>query len=428
MDWAKEFEPHLPLLIQEGLTNNPDLQVVVARQSQAQALVEGRNGALLPRVNLISLGTRYLYQNQFQNFALAALNFSYELDFWGKNYSLLAQALSEEKVSQASLYQATLMLSTMIATTYNELDYDYALKAVLVRTLQQRKELNTITEKLFKSGLATEVQVYQAKNVYADIETQLVSVKGQIKQTRQQLGVLLGIGPDKGLTVPIPRFYTVDHSKLPDNLPIDLLGRRPDIVAARWQVEASLYGVKHIKAQFYPNVNLLALSSTYFLGSGAILNNSNQFRAGAAALTLPVFDGGVLRAQLKNQYGKLDEEIALYNSTLNKALGEVAVQITKIRNLNEQLKVQKIALYAAKRAFELAQKQYEFGLTSQIIVLNAETRYLEEQQGRLLLIKSRRDLQIALIKALGGGFNERYLTTPRTTASPNYFLKKDNHV
>ncbi len=432
MDWATQFDPHLPSLIHEGLANNPDLQIAVARQSQAQALVEGRNAALLPRIDFIGFASRskaiFPFFHLLQNFGIAALNFHYELDFWGKNYSSLAQALSQEKASQAVLYQSALMISTMIASVYNQLEYEYSIREVLLRTLKQRTLLNTITAKLFKSGLATEVQVYQAQNVYADVQTQLVAIEGQIQRTRQQLGVLLGGGPDRGFTIPRPKFSTLAEPKLPPNLPINLLGRRPDIVAARWQVEASLHGVKQVKAQFYPNVDLLAAAANFSFGTAALFRDSNQFLGSAAAVTLPIFDGGVLRAQLKGHYAQLDEQIALYNSTLNKALGEVAEHITLIHSVDKQLKVQKNALSASRRAFELAQKQYEFGLTSQIVMLNAETHYLEEQQARLQLIRSRRDLQIALIKALGGGFNECFLPTPRTTASPNHFLKKDEHV
>lgn len=432
LNWAQNFSPALPSLIKEGLANNPDLQITVARHRQAQALVEGRNAALLPSTNFIGLAARnkalFPFIHQIQNFGLAALNFSYELDFWGKNYSLLAQALSQEKVTQAALYQSSLMLSTMIASVYNQLDYEYRLKEVLIHTAKQRKVLNNITEKLLKSGLATEVQVYQAQNVYADVQTQLVAVEGKITVTRQQLGLLLGSGPDRGFTIPNPHFSLLAAPKLPNHLPLDLLGRRPDIVAARWQVEASLHGVKHAKAQFYPNVDLLALAANFSFGTDALFRQSNQFLGIASAVTLPIFDGGRLRAQLKGKNAVLDEHIAIYNSTLNKALGEVAEQMTLIHSVDEQLKVQKNAFYASQKAFVLAQKQYEIGLTSQIVMLNAETHYLEEQQARLLLLKSRRDLQVALIKALGGGFNECFLPTPRTTASPNQILKKDDHV
>jgi outer membrane protein TolC len=131
---------------------------------------------------------------------------------------------------------------------------------------------------------------------------------------------------------------------------------------------------------------------------------------------------------LKGQYGALDEKIAIYNATLNKALGEVAEQMTLIRSIDQQLKVQEHALHVAKQAFVLAEKQYQIGLTSQVVMLSAETQYLNEQQAKLLLIRSRRDVQIALIKALGGGFDEAFLPTSRTIASPNHLLKKDTHV
>jgi outer membrane protein TolC len=170
------------------------------------------------------------------------------------------------------------------------------------------------------------------------------------------------------------------------------------------------------------------MAANFSFGAHAIFRHTNQFLGVASAVYLPVFDGGVLRARLKGQYAVLDEQIALYNATLNKALGEVAQQITSIQNLDKQLQTQSLALSAARHAFILAQKQYEIGLTSQIVMLNAETHYLEEEQSRLQLIKARRDLQIALIKALGGGFDESFLATPRTTASPKRLLKREEYV
>ncbi len=431
-NWAVQFDTHLPQLIQEGLENNPDLQTAVARQQQAQAIVKEGQSALLPRVNFYGLNSRskalLTTSHLLQNLGVGALNFSYELDFWGKNYAQLAQALSNEKVSQATLYQSQLILSTSIATTYNQLDYQYQLQKVLVRTRQQRALLNKITKGLLSSGLATNVQVYQAMNTYADVSTQLVGINGEIEKTRLQLGVLLGKGPDRGLSLPNPHFAYLAAPKLPDKLPLHLLGRRPDIVAARWQVEAALHHVKYVKAQFYPDVNLLALAANVSLGAGALFRDSNQLLAYATAISLPLFDGGYLRAQVQQNYAIVDEKIATYNAAVNQALGEVAQQITMIHTADAQLKVQKVALEAAGKAYFLARKQYELGLTSQLVVLNTETQYLVEQQARLELIKGRRDLQIALIKSLGGGFEERFLPTPRTTVTPNHILKKDEHV
>lgn len=434
-DWAKQFaDPQLSLLIQEAVAHNPDLQVAVARQHQAQALVEGRNAALYPQVDFLGTVARNkvvlpaFNTNSWQNFGLTALSFSDELDFWGKNYASLAQALSQEKVSQAALYESQLILSTTFAALYNQLDYEYSLRDVLRRTVKQRKMLNDITQAQLKNGLATEVQIYQAQNLHASAQTQLAAIEGAIVTTRQQLGVLLGGGPDRGYSIQRPQLVHRAIPKLPSNLPVNLLGRRPDIVAARWQVESALQGTKNIKARFYPNVNLYAVAAEFSFGIDRLFHQVNKLGALSPAVYLPLFDAGSLRAQLKGQYAVLDEQIATYNSTLNKALGDVAQQLSSIHSVDRQLQVQKNALTTAKHAYELSRKQYTIGLTSQIVVLDAETRYLEEQQVRLQLIKVRRDVHIALIKALGGGFNEAVLSTPRTIVSPDRLLKKDTHV
>jgi len=432
MDWAKQFDKQLPSLIEEGLANNPNLQTAVARQNQAAALVDAGNSALLPRITWHNLSSRnkavFQRAHLLQNLGLTAVNFRYELDFWGKNYSLLAQALSEQKVSQAALYQSALILSTSIATLYNELDYEYRYQEVLLETKKQRELFNQITQRLRRTGLATDVQVYQARNSFLDVKTQLIASASKIHKLRQQLGVLLGKGPDRGLSIHRPQLAYLKAPRLPNQLPLHLLGRRPDIVAARWQVEASLHKVKYVKAQFYPDVDLLALAANFSLGAGPLFRNTNQFLGYATALTLPLFDGGYLRSQVKQSYAVLDEQIATYNASLNQALGDVAEQVSEIHYIDQQLVMQNKALSAARSAYQLAQKQYDIGLASQLVVLDTQTQYLLEQRAQLQLIKIRRDLQIALIKSLGGGFEERLLPTPRTTASPDHRLKKDEHV
>lgn len=96
--------------------------------------------------------------------------------------------------------------------------------------------------------------------------------------------------------------------------------------------------------------------------------------------------------------------MANYNVTLNNAFSDVSIQLTSIQSIDKQLITEKQALYSAERAYHLAKDQYRIGLTSQLVVLDAETSYLEEQQARVQLISERRNLQIALIKALGSGF------------------------
>ena len=415
-NWAKQFgDPQLVSLINEALANNPSLQAAQARVVQARALAKSKQSGLFPTANLQSQVARgrlseTLFPPSFGIggwFTLGEFlsRINYDLDLWGKNLANYKQALSQEKTSEATAQEARLSIAISVASTYNQLAYYYALRQVLRRTVAQRVALDKISLIRLRSGLDTQVQINQSRNTTANAKTQLLDIEGQIILTRQQLGTLLGAGPDRGLTIKNPRLMSVNTPKLPADLPLHLLGRRPDIVGARWSVEAACQGVNNAKAQFYPDVNLAALAGFLSLGLNHLFENASTEYQFGPALSLPIFDGGNLRAQLRGQYGKYEEAVANYNLTLNNALSDVATQITAIHSTDQQLSAQKEALYASERAYNVARYQYRTGLASQLVVLDAETLFLNAQQSRLQLVANRRNLQIAMIKALGGGFN-----------------------
>lgn len=414
-DWAKQFgDPQLVALINEALANNPDLQAAKARIAQARALAQGKQAALYPSIDFhgaidrVRLSSHNLLARPLGNsiFTQSAFLFdlNYTLDIWGKNLASLKQAISEAKASEAAEQESRLSIATSVASTYNQLAYYYALREVLRRTVAQREALDKISIVRLRTGLDTKTQLFQSRNTTETARTQLIDTEGQIILTRQQLGTLLGAGPDRGLSIKQPQLKSISTPKLPSNLPLNLLGRRPDIVGARWRVEANCQGINYTKAQFYPNVNLT--SGVAFL---SLLLTHFDVRANAEylgpAITLPIFDAGALRAELRGQYANYEEAVANYNATLNNAFADVATQITTIQSINKQLITQRRALDAAEHAYNLGRYQYRTGLASQLVVLDAETRFLTEQQSRLQLITNRRNLQIALIKALGGGFD-----------------------
>lgn len=435
--WAAELaDKQLTELISLALTNNPDLHLAKARIDQARATADGRRAHLFPFINAQAIDIRdRIPANKFtpqplggswQTMALAALNFSYELDFWGKNYASFAQAQSLEKVAQARMQTANLMIATHLATTYNQLDYQYALQDILRKTVNQRSRILVITKSRIDNGLETETALYQARNLKAQAETMLVAVAGDLQLTHLQLGALLGKGTDVGLMIKRPHFSSSHQPRLPDNLPIELLGRRADLVAARWQVQAALHGVRQIKASFYPNINLRSSLGYFSFGLSDFFNHQNQVGALVPAVSLPIFDAGALRAALKGKNGQLDQAIAQYNGAVNQALSDVAQQLAAISATDGQLLAQFQALTNAKKAFNLAQQQYRIGLTNQLLLLNAETRYLTEQQHQLVLVRDRRNLQVALIKALGGGFKQPRIAVPKQATLA--LFNKDTNV
>lgn len=418
MDWINQFgDPQLAALIDEAMASSPTLQQAQARINAANATAEGRGAVLLPSVNAQAsfIRNRFSetslypppYGGGWYNSQTAMLKVGYELDLWGKNHAALAQAVSQQKAAQANAQQARLALASAIASSYNQLAGLYALQDVLQRTVAQRSTLQNITANRVQNGLDTQVERNQSIGSSADARAQLVDLQGQIVVTRQQLGALLGKGPDRGLQIAVPRMQQLATPPLPADLPLDLLGRRPDIVAARWQVEAAGSGIKQAKARFYPDINLSASIGIETLASGNPFLAANRAITFGPAISLPIFDAGALRANLKGQVAAYDLAVANYNQALNDAYADVANQIAAIHAIDAQLPIRREALEASRRGFELAQDRYRLGLVSQLTTVAAESTLLSQQQIMLNLETSRRNQQIGLFKALGGGFDAR---------------------
>jgi len=202
---------------------------------------------------------------------------------------------------------------------------------------------------------------------------------------------------------------------LPDNLPADLVSRRPDIAMARWRVDATTRDIKVAKAEFYPDINLAAAIGLDAFGFGRFLNASSRTVAAGPAVHLPIFDGGALRAQLKGRYADFDGAVAAYNQTLVTALSEVATQAARVRAVDAQLADADSANAAARQAWLLAGSQYKAGLNSRLGVLQARLNAITSEQALVNLRMNRRDQQIGLAAALGGGFIE---STPSQQVQP----------
>uniref|UniRef100_UPI002ABD4472 efflux transporter outer membrane subunit n=3 Tax=Paraburkholderia TaxID=1822464 RepID=UPI002ABD4472 len=330
---------------------------------------------------------------------------SWDLDLWGKNRQRLAQAVSAQRAAEAEMQQARITLAASVARTYNQLAQLYALRDIAAREIDNRKTIGNITNGRVVAGLDTNVERQTANGNIATSQANLSQIDGQIETVRYQLGALLGKGPDRGLQIANPMLNPVASVALPDNLPADLVARRPDIVAARWQVEGAMHDVKEAKAEFYPDVNLAAGFGFDAFGWGKFLNfTSRQMNIGPA-VHLPIFDAGALRAQLKGRYADFELDVANYDQTLIGAFQDVATTVSSIRSADKQLVDAQHALDASTKAYQLAVIRYKAGLSEQLQVLNADQNRLAAEQTVTNLKSQRADEQMALIKALGGGFD-----------------------
>ncbi|QKM46981.1 Outer membrane protein OprM [Burkholderia glumae] len=416
LDWASQFgDPQLPRLIDEALAGNPGIAQAQARLAKASSYIEASRATLLPKVEGRYSWSRELYSGNglypppyggnwySENNVLASA--SWELDLWGKNREKLRSAVSQRKAAQAEFEQARVTLATSVARTYNQLAQLYALREIAQREIRNRETVGKITEGRVGAGLDTNVERQTARGNVATSESTLSDLDGRITTVRYQLAALLGKGPDRGLAIDTPVLNPGGAITLPDTIPADLVSRRADLVAARWQVEAAMHDVKETKAEFFPDVNLAAGFGFDAFGWGNFLKFASRQAQFGPAIHLPIFHGGALRAQLKGAYADYDLSVANYNQTLIGALNDVATQVASIRALDRQMGDAQRALDASTRAYELAVVRYKAGLSPQLQVLSADNSRLDAEQSVTNLVMRRRDLQIGLIKALGGGFD-----------------------
>ena len=416
LDWANQFgDPQLPQLIAEALEGSPSIAQAQARIAKASSYIESSRSALYPKVNGSYSWNREIFSTNSiypppyggtwysENNVLASA--SWDLDLWGKNRQRLGQAVSQEKATEADLQQARVTLAASVASTYNQLAQLYALRDIAAREIANRQDIGRITNGRVVAGLDTNVERQTANGNIATSQANVTDLDGQITTVRYQLGALLGKGPDRGLQIAKPVLTAGNTVTLPDNVPADLVSRRPDIVAARWQVEAEIHDVKEAKAEFFPDVNLSAGFGFDAFGWGRFLTSASRQMQFGPAVHLPIFDAGALRSQLKGRYADFDLDVANYNQTLINALSEVATQISTIRSIDQQSGDAQRALDASTKAYQLAVIRYKAGLSEQLQVLNADQNRLAAEQTVTNLKMRRRDMQIGLIKALGGGFD-----------------------
>jgi NodT family efflux transporter outer membrane factor (OMF) lipoprotein len=414
-DWADQFgDAQLKALLAEALAGNPTIGEARARLAAAEAFSEGANAKTLPRIDAgYSLNHGEFSSTgpfppppggRWQTENTGLLSASYDLDLWGKNSQALKAAVSEEQASAADAELVKLTLDTSVARTYNQLARLYALRDIAAQEVARREQIDRITASRIATGLDTEVERKTAEADLATSRANLVALDGSILSTRYQLAALLGAGPDRGLSIQRPALSVGDVVRLPDNLPADLVSRRPDIVAARWRVDAMTHEVKEAKAEFFPDINLSAATGFDSLGFGRFLSAASRTVSTGPAIHLPIFDAGALRAQLKGRYAEFDYAVAAYNRTLLDALNDVATQLAQIRSSDAQLADAKTAQQDARTADQLAITQYQAGLTNQLTVLDADVDLLNADQAVANVTMNRRDQKIALASALGGGY------------------------
>ncbi|TFW34669.1 efflux transporter outer membrane subunit [Massilia horti] len=413
-EWWREYrDPQLDNLVARALNDAPTLAVARARLAAARAAVAGERAAAGVQTGLTAGLNRERYSSNglfpppiggaWFNDTSVQVGAAYEFDWWGRHRAQVASALGEENARQAEASQAEQLLTAAVAQSYFRLQMLWARQDNADQlALEQRQLVEDRTARI-KHGLATIDERRSAELELATLLEQASRYQTQAARERETLRAL--IGADSEALENLQRRVPLSApGSLPQQLGIELLARRPDLQAARWRVESALGRVKASEAAFYPSLNLSAAIGLDSVSLEKLLRYGSRTLLAGAALDLPLFDSGRLEAGLAADRARRDEIIADYNQSVVGAVREVAEEGATLQGIDQQQKTHLGAVLAAAQLEDHAKARFSQGLLDRAALIQARIGVLHQHDVSLQIIDAKLQTQVALVKALGGGY------------------------
>jgi multidrug efflux system outer membrane protein len=414
-EWWKHYgDDQLDALETKALESAPTLDVASARFesarkaidiARAEAGVSIDGSAQYQRQRLSETG---LIPPKFLGFtwysqADLGVQFRYDFDFWGKQRAAIEAAVDEARAAEAEKAAATLMLTTAIADAYFGWQADET-RVALMQDLTTTLERNL---KIANLRVTHEVDppdvLYQAKTRVAGAREQREVYLGSARIKQAAIAALLGVSPSDVPTLTPKPLPEIDGA-LPTDAGTDLLARRPDIAASRWRVEAALRHADQARAEFYPDISISALAGLQSLDMGELFTAGSRVFNVAPALHLPIFESGRLEARFGASKAEIDAAAADYDSTVVSAAQEVATQALMSQQIAAQRRERATQVAASQSLQDTATARSNRGIGDDRPVIAAAAEVIQQRDAATALHAQALTTDIALIKALGGGY------------------------
>lgn len=421
--WQAFGSASLDHLIDAALSGNPDLKAAAFRVNQSQAMVDAQGAELYPTVDAnVSFNAQRFSANSvqvkyagehFRHLLINPLILRYHLDFWGRDAAVLQGAVGRSLAVAAEWADAKLILAASVAGAYFDLEAAAARLAIVEQSVVDRRALLKLAQSRLAAGLTIASTTLQANMALQNDLQQQAVLAAEVELHRHRLAALTGQGSDAGAEIAVDQGTTLPPLPLPGDLPLKLLSRRPDLTAARLNVEAAAEDIKVAETAFYPDVNLLAFTGLHSVSlTDIVLQGSSLAYAVGPSIEFPIFEGGRLRASLSYQQAAYDAAVERYNAGLVHAVQEVADALSRWRELEAQFGAQQLSLADAEANSRLNDQVQRNGLDDKAKPLLAR---LDVRRERLLLIgleAERLKTAVSLIKALGGGYDNSPVQQP----------------
>ncbi|PKO30700.1 MAG: multidrug transporter [Betaproteobacteria bacterium HGW-Betaproteobacteria-9] len=395
-------------LIGLAVKNNRDLRVATLNIEQVRAQYQIRRADQFPTLNLAATGSRQSNaDDSITSLYTAGLAMSgWEIDFFGRIASLKEVALAQYLASEEARNAAQTSLVASVASTWLSLQASDELLALTQRTLATRQDSLRLTKLRFDNGATSALDLRQAESLTAAAESALAQQQRQRALDLNALTLLVGQPLPAALADPAKDAVTTQplFRDLPAGLPSDLLTRRADIRQAEQTLIAANANIGAARAAFFPRISLTAsVGSASSELSGLFKGGSWGFSLAPQAL-LPIFDAGRNRAGLATAQVGREMAVAQYEKAIQTAFREVADALAGRATLGEQLRAQQAQATAEAERFRLAELRYRNGVASFLDVLDAQRSLFSTQQGLTQTRLAQQQNQVALYKALGGGY------------------------
>lgn len=416
--WQRFDDPLLSRLVEEALRANTDVASAEAAVRQARALRDVAAAALLPFVSGSASAQRSSAGGKsLGNSFRAGLDASWELDIFGENRAGLNASEATLGASAASLGNVQVSIAAEVALNYITLRGTQARLAIARSNLETQVETLQITEWRVQAGLATSLDAEQARAGTEQTRALLPALNTAIEQTRHALAVLTG-KPPAALTVELAPSGPIP--KAPDTLalsfPAETLRQRPDVRAAEYQVSAAMARVTQADAARYPNFKIGGALGLASVTLGSLTSGSSVLASLLANMTVPIFEGGALLAQVRAQQAELDQAHSAYQATVLTALRDVEDALVALQGDRDRLVHLQLAAESAGNASLLARQRYSSGLVDFQTVLDTLRTQLTTQESVANATTDLGNDYVRLYKALGGGWKPDSIAT--ATAEP----------
>ena len=418
-NWWRVFgDEALNRLEERAEQSNPRFEAALARVEQSRATARIANGALLPSLSVDPNLSRQGYSpNKVPTFGTLTANtfstpldLSYEVDLWGRVRRGFESARDEAQASVAAMNAVLLTLHADVAENYFTLRALDAEIHTVVDSVTLRREQVRLVRLREQDGLGNALEIAQAETELANAEAESAVLAKHRDELENAIAILVGTHPSSFRLAPLAiSDWRVLPPEIPAGLPAELLERRPDVSEAERQLAAANAKVGIAKAAFFPVLTLTGSGGFLSADVDTLFNWNSRAWSIGPSLSVPLFAGGRNRANFHRAQAAYEQSVAQYRERVLVAFGEVESGLSGIRHLSERSNAQARAVASSRDAADLADDRYRSGASSYLEVVDANRQALDTERAGQQLNGQRLVATVQLIKALGGGWNEREL-------------------